>query len=283
MALTSGNEISIVLSGGTVNLDPNSSLGGDPSNAPIPDGILNNLFDDISPEESDIGHEDYRCIYFFNDGDSDVYSVVVYIAEDFENGAVIELGIRERNETQRIQITDAALTGGSMTLSYAGIQFLSEYNSDLGDWAIALQDTLNALLDLEGDPLLREVTVNAQATGSSTIIFDIIFNGIDGKRNHPTIQVDSNDFSPAVTITVSTPQEGAPINTIAPDIGLETTPPGGITFYAPSELSPITLPLLKPEDGFPLWVKRVVDPNTVAVADDGFRIRFSGESLPLDS
>lgn len=278
MAITSANQISVVLSGGSTNLEPSNSLGGSPSSAPIADGILNNLFDDITPDQSENGHEDYRCVYFFNDGETPIYNVQIYIAEDFVGGATVELGTRETNETQRIQISGGTLSGGSMTLSYEGVNFDSTYDSDLGNWAVALQNTLNSLTNGDED-LLQDVVVNAQEAGSGTIIFDIAFNGLDAKRNHTPIGYISNNFAPSITVAVSTPQDGAPINTIAPDIGIETTPPGGVLFYAPDQTSPITLPVLKPEDGFPLWVKRVVTDNTTAIADDGFKLRFYAESL----
>jgi len=278
MAITSANQISVVLSGGSVNLNPGKSLGGSPSSAPVADGVLNNLFDDITSDQSENGHEDYRCVYFFNDGETPVYNVGVYIVEDFAGGATVELGIRQSNETQRIQISGATLSGGHMTLSYEGVEFDSTYDSSLGDWAVALRSTLNSLTN-GSESLLKEVVVNAQEAGPTVKIFDIVFSGIDGKKNHPPILYVSDNFTPSVTVSVTSPQEGAPINTIAPDIGIETTPPGGVFFYAPDENSPITLPILRPEDGFPLWVKRVVTSNTAAVADDGFKLRFYADSL----
>lgn len=279
MAITSANQISVVLSGGTVNLDPVNSLGGNPSSAPIANGVLNNLFDDITTDQSENGHEDYRCVYFFNDGETPVYDVQVYILEDFAGGATVELGIHELNETQRIQISGGPVSGGFMRFSYEGVEFDSTYDSNLGNWAVALQNTLNSLTN--GDQLiLQEVSVTAQTTESNSVIFDIAFNGVDAKRNHTPITYVSDSFTPSgITVSASVTQEGAPINTIAPDIGLETTPPGSVIFYTPDETSPITFPILRPEDGFPLWIKRIVTDNTTAVADDGFKLRFFAESL----
>lgn len=278
MAVTSADQISIVLSGGSVNLDPANSLGGEPSGAPILSGVLNNLFDDVSPDQAEIGHEDYRCIYFFNDGETAIYQIKIYITSDDPSGATMEIGIVESNESQRIQISGNVLTSGSMILSYDGVEFESTYNSDLGVWAINLQNTLNSLMN-GNEQLLQEVVVNASTAGPDTIIFDVTFAGIDGKKDHPQITYVSNSFTPSVSIITQTNQQGAPINTIAPDIGIETTPPGGVLFYSPDETSPITLPTLKPEDGFPLWIKRVITSNTTAVANDGFVLRFYAESL----
>ena len=98
MAITNANDISVVLSGGTTNINVNNSLGGNPSSSPITNNVLNNLFDDVAPKETEIGHEDYRCIYFFNDGSTPIFLINVWITSDFIGGATVELGIEQVNE-----------------------------------------------------------------------------------------------------------------------------------------------------------------------------------------
>jgi hypothetical protein len=142
-----------------------------------------------------------------------------------------------------------------------------------------LQASLNNLV-VDGDFLLRDVTVAAQGISPIRTIFDINFNGTDGARNHPALVIEADNLTPTnVGVAVSTPQEGAPVNTIAVEIGLETTPPGGIGFFAPSQISPIAIPRLDPEDGFPLWVKRTTVAGSSASDSDGFSLRFAAESL----
>lgn len=280
MAITS-DDISVVLSGGSANLNPNNSLGGEPSSTPVVDGALNNLFDDVSPEESEEGHQDYRCIYFFNDGESPFYDINLWIQEDYPGGAVMEVGVERQNETQRITLSNGPVTGGNMILSYAGESFTSSYHSDLNIWAANLQNQLRALT-IDGQQLLKSVTVSAQyaGAGSSVIIFDVLFIDSDGYANHPKITLVSDTLAPAsVDVTVSVPFEGAPINTIAPEIGVETTPPGNVGFYVPNEGSPISLPQLLPEDGFPLWVKRTIVADSDPQENDGFMLRFSAQTL----
>src|SRR5574343_85549 len=126
---TKADQISVVLSGGTSNIDPNQSLGGDPSNTSIVSGNLNNLFDDVSAEEGRDGVEDYRCIYFFNDGDTTIYSLKLFISSD-STETLLGLGIESRNEIQRITI-GSGVTGGSFTLSYKNVEFVSNYHTDL--------------------------------------------------------------------------------------------------------------------------------------------------------
>lgn len=276
MALTQAADISFVLSGGTNNLDPNQALGGDPSNTPIINNVLNNLYDDVAPDEAEDGHEDYRCFYIFNDGETTIYAVNLFIVDDFGSGANVEIGIESRNETQRITIGGIP-SDGFMEISYEGQSILSGFTADLGQWALDIQGALNALTD-GTNSLLDDVIVTAEVAGSSTI-FDINFTGMDGKKNHSEILVLNNQLVPAVNINVSTPQRGAPINTIAPQINSELTPPTGVSFFTASESSPITIPKLVPNDGFPIWVKRTVDPESEAVAADGFVLRLESESL----
>lgn len=274
---TTGSDISLVLSGGGSNLDPDLSLGGASSVTPITSELLNNLFDDVTSDQNLDGLEDYRCVYFFNDGDTTIYGIKVFILEDFDGGATMELGIAEQDEKQRIFLTGLP-SGGSCTLSYDENEIELDYDSDLGNMSVALQNALNALVDDDGQHILKDVVVTAQPV-SSNIIFDILFTGDDGSRDHPLIELISNDFTPSVTITISTTQSGFPINTVAPDIGVATTPPGGVGFFAANENSPITLPKLRPTDGFPIWIKRVVEANTEAKANDGLNVRFQAESL----
>lgn len=53
------------LSGGSGNVDPNTSLGGVKSNTAITTG-LHNLFDLVGSAESSAGDTEYRCFYVHN-------------------------------------------------------------------------------------------------------------------------------------------------------------------------------------------------------------------------
>lgn len=276
---TSANDISFVLSGGSVNIDPNRSIGGDPSATPITTAVLNNLFDDILPEESDDGVEDYRCFYIFNDGDTTIYSIKLWIHDDFVDGSSMSMGFEQRNESQRLTIT-GAVTNGYLTLSYKGTEFTTNYNANLGTWASQLQTTLRNLTDNENVKYFEELSVIAQNAASNTIIFDIFFSGLDAKRNIDKFQEVSNDLEPIglVNITLSVTQEGAPVNTIAAEINEETTPPGGITFVVPTLANPLQIPRLKPSEGFPVWIKRTTVSNTGPKERDGFILKFRSSS-----
>lgn len=280
MALTTADQISIVISGGATNTDPNNSIGGDPSSTPLVSGVLNNLFDDVLPDQSTEGYTDYRCIYIFNDGDTTIFNMQVFILEDFVDGATIEIGVSEENEAQRITISGGVITDGSLTLSFQGVSFVTSYDPDLGVWASNLQDTLNSLVDISANPLLSTTVVTGKNLGPDVTIFDIVFAGNDARRNHPEFVLETNSLTPGgLEVTILTLQDGSPINTIAPSIGLETTTPGGVSFSAADSAAPLVFPKLNPTDGFPLWIKRIVAAGTAAKADDGVTLRIYAESL----
>jgi len=56
------SEIKFYLTGGATNTDPNASLGGAISSTEITSGELNNIFDDVTGDESAVGDTEYRCI-----------------------------------------------------------------------------------------------------------------------------------------------------------------------------------------------------------------------------
>lgn len=274
---TTEDQISVVLSGGSTNINVNESLGGDPSATPITDGTLNNLFDDVTPDEGESGNEDYRCIYIFNDGDTTVFNMKLWIASEVESGCEIEIGMADEDERQRIAIA-GSVTGGSLTLSYRSRTFTISYNSDLSVWANELQSELDALTDGDDNLFFSDVTVTAQAVGTFTL-FDVYFTGNDGSRDHPLFVVSTNSLTPTPSIAISAIQEGAPVNTVAPEIDADVTPPSGVTFSTPSEFEPLTISKLESEDGFPIWIKRVVPVGVAATEGDGFVLRISAETL----
>ena len=70
-------------------------------------------------------------------------------------------------------------------------------------------------------------------------------------------------------MTILKSQEGSPINTIPNKIINSTTPPTNITFYDASVTAPVYLPLLNSGDFLPIWLRRIIYPNTIAIENDG--------------
>ena len=80
------------LSGGAANADPNASLGGVISSTEVAAGD-NNLFDDVTGQQTTDGHTDYRGVYIFNNGDVDLIAPVVWIQDEASSSADIEIAI----------------------------------------------------------------------------------------------------------------------------------------------------------------------------------------------
>lgn len=289
---TSADNISIVLSGGQSNTNPDKSLGGEPSPHQVVDSSLNNLFNDVSTDQSTVGIEDYRCIYFFNDGETSIWNLKLWLNQGTASGADIEIGFENRNEIQRIIISNN-VSGGYLDLSYEDYTFKSYYNADIGLWAESLQDEMMNLIETAtGKYFFKNLTVTGTQS-SNSIIFDVKWQGKDASRNFAkfkvkttptdgnqlTATVEENDVLGLVDVSIIVLSEGAPINTIANEIGVSTTPPGAIYFQAHIESDPLVLPRLDPNETFPLWIKRTILSGTSAKEGDNFILVMSAESL----
>lgn len=74
--------LEIRLTGGPDNTDPDASLGGAMSSVTMETSGVNNLFDNVTPQEAVNGDEEYRAIDIYNSGDATAQSVAVYISEE---------------------------------------------------------------------------------------------------------------------------------------------------------------------------------------------------------
>ena len=122
---------------------------------------------------------------------------------------------------------------------------------------------------MSGNIILGGVSVVGQITTSLTL-FDITFAGINGSRDHDLIEFVSSTISPSSNIAVQLLYQGSPINTIAQEINVATTTPGGVAFFSPTKQEPIFLPMLASGEGFPFWVQRITSPGTSSVESDNF-------------
>ena len=74
------------LTGGASNTDINASLGGIMSAIPMAATALNNIYDNVSPDEASSGSIEYRMIDIYNAGDATATSVEVYISSNTSSG-----------------------------------------------------------------------------------------------------------------------------------------------------------------------------------------------------
>lgn len=70
------------LTGGAGNSDPDAALGGVMSANQLSDTAMNNLFDNVSPDEASSGDTEYRAIDVYNSGDAAATNVELYMATE---------------------------------------------------------------------------------------------------------------------------------------------------------------------------------------------------------
>lgn len=265
------SDITFTFSGGSANVDPDNSLGGEPSVHPI---INKRLFDDVLDEETKDGMIDYRCFYVNND--SNVYSLyeaMIYIAYTVPGDTTVQIGFDFQNERQNLTISNADIvTGGSFVLTYVdtnNYDITINWDANFSNLAENLQ---TALRDI---PNLEDVTVSASLS-QTNLIFEIDFVGSASKRYHESILLNENNLisSPSASISILKSINGGPINRIADVIDVDTTTPNNIIFD-----SSVFVGDIRPLDSIPIWVKRIVPVNTSAIENDGFVLRIKGEAI----
>lgn len=273
------SDISLNLSGGSTNTNPNNSLGGDPSAFEIT-GVLQNLFNNVTQENAASGYTDYRCFYVFNNNSSDtLFASSVYFDNVLDSEPQLQIGLFLADDVQRLVISQN-VTSGTLTLRYGSTTY---YYTSAINWGgnylqfrTNMENALNAVANLSGVQVLA-------SAGGSYYTYEIAFTGDDGNKYQPTLAVSSNNLSTgtgAPTVAIQKIVDGGPINTISSTLSNATTPPVGITFYNTAQASKKLVGTLRPNEGFPVWVKRIIprDANPSAVSGSTFKI--IGGSLP---
>lgn len=269
MTFITGSEISFVLSGGSANSDPNASLGGLPSNTSV-SGAENNLFDNVGTADATEGLIDYRCFYIFNDSlTNSLFNAEIFFESQIDGGAEAQMGIAQSTDLQKISV-NGSVTAGSADMIYDGESFNWSWDANVNTWASNLENSLNGLVALSG------VSVEHSITGAGVDFF-VSFEGDDDNKNHQLIQVDENNFTGSTNLATVKITEGAPINSVAAQIAVDTVAPTGVSFSNPTTVTPISLGTLGPGDGVPIWIRRSTPAGTDPFPNDGFTFRLRGE------
>ena len=86
--------LQLFLTGGAGNTNPNASLGGVRSNTQLSSSPMNNLFDDVQPDEAIAGSVEYRAIDIYNAGDASAAAVKAYVDPDTASeDTTLDLGL----------------------------------------------------------------------------------------------------------------------------------------------------------------------------------------------
>jgi len=262
-------DIVFVLSGGTENLDPSSSIGGAPSASPLT-ADPNNLFSDVSGDVIDVGLIDYRCIYIFNDNtDRSFRDVKVWIESQEDTDSTVVIGIKAANQKQQLSFVN--VQSGTFKLNVDGHTTAAiTYVFNTAVLASNIQARLRGL------PNSTAVVV----TPVDSATYGVEWLAPDHNKKYPLMIVTDSTLTPdnpasPPSLTVSETQAGSPINAITVDIGDAKTPPTGVVFSSPSADSPLSVGTLKPTEGFALWVRRTTIPDAKAAAS-GFKLKLTG-------
>lgn len=108
-------QIQLRLTGGAANADPDASLGGVMSSEQLSATALNNLFDNVSPGESEDGDTEYRAIDLYNVGDATACSIQIFTGPTWRPNRVYTEGDLVRPDTPNgyVYQASAGTTDGS--------------------------------------------------------------------------------------------------------------------------------------------------------------------------
>ena len=262
------SDIVFVFSGGQGNYDPFKSLGGDPSVIEISE-ISQGLFNSLSDDQLTAGITDYRCFYIFNQNDTDtLYDFSLYI--DNTSNISCYIGLQKKNDIQKITLSGSAING-NLILNYNGDDFTVEFSPNPAQLAINIQQQL---IDLG----LLGVVVTAEAKKDYYNI-TINFEGDSGYKYHPLISLVANNISPSAEFFISKVQDGSPVNIIVPKTQNILKAPENIDFEMIRPSNPVSLTSLKPNEGFPVWLKRVVAAGTSKNELLSFQFKIRGRII----
>jgi hypothetical protein len=262
------NDIVFVFSGGQGNYDPFKSLGGDPSVIEISE-ISQGLFNSLSDDQLRAGITDYRCFYIFNQNDVDtLYDFSIYV--DNASSISCYVGLQKKNDIQKITLSGSAING-NFVLNYNGDDFTVEFSPNPTQLAINIQQQL---IDLG----LLGVIVTAEAKKDYYNIL-INFEGDAGYKYHPLISLVTNNVSPSAEFFISKIQDGSPVNIIVPKTQNILAAPENIDFEIIRPSNPVSLTSLKPNEGFPVWLKRVVEAGTSKNDALSFQFKIRGRII----
>lgn len=76
------SELSLRLTGGVSNTNPELSLGGVTSSTVVSDVSKNNIFDDVTQEQLTSGYTDYRALDLVNIGTTTAGDITIYITSE---------------------------------------------------------------------------------------------------------------------------------------------------------------------------------------------------------
>lgn len=191
-------KIHILHSGGAFNKEPNLDLGNHPSEFQIAEAPMNNLYDDVSPDEADDGLIDHRCFYIFNTHNAETMHEVKIELDPPQcaDGSTITFGSNLVDDVQCLALltttnassTEAVMVSEPDTKGFVifdtefGAPFTVEWGGDFETFRFNLE------VQLKNQPFCSACTV------VGTNPYTITFTGDVGNRLVKLLRVVQNDL-----------------------------------------------------------------------------------------
>lgn len=265
------HDIKFYHSGGPGNSDPNADLGGAVSSSELSSTALNNLFNTVTRKTvAENDYVDYRCFYIFNRSADTLFDARIFIDSEKKNGSYIDIGVPVQNEEQVLIFTGKPWEGDTITLDIDANTVEIDYYLNVTEWQGDIQTKIRGLENLQ------DVIVES-AGAVPNVTFTVKFVGSACCRDYSLISQVSSGLHDT-TFSVTLIQDGSPIETTAETIPTKLHRPTGIQFSYPLEGNPVLLGNLRPNEGFPVWVRRSTPKGTIAKIVDNFVLKVDGSA-----
>jgi hypothetical protein len=297
------SDVAFYYSGQSSSIGVPDSIGGEPSTIPVAD----RLFKNVTNQEAIDGVVDYKCFYIANKNPEDTfYNLNLSLRNSSSSHIQFGLpGVHSAatescatppcadSTVQYLYLTTPAgvtkITGGEFGLIYGGFSDPVELGIQWS-WSNSLtedQNLLNTAVKIKAafsiipefaNVIVEPMTPVLQSNGGKKYSFKITF---EAGRYIALLNVKSiNYLSPqGVNITVDSSVVGGPINRVADVIESSKVAPN-ITFLDPS--STVFIKHFYPSDYIPVWIKRTIFPNSVAIDQDNFSILISASNSEIE-
>jgi len=114
------SDLTFHYTGGAANDDPDLSLGGTGSSEVLSATALNNLFDNVNPDEIELANlVEYRAIDIVNDGDAEAHNIEFYLTDTPNVESALAIWY-DSTGTQSIVDENTEPVGASWTLPLVG-------------------------------------------------------------------------------------------------------------------------------------------------------------------
>lgn len=177
-------------SNGPDNKNPLYDIGGPASAFDISEVSMNNLFNNITPDQAIDGITDYRCFYILNNLQDETLKDIVLNLSSADDCGVMTLGSKIQNDEQQIAILGVPEVNGYIILGteFHGPTVTCYYDGSWSNFAVELEENLRLI------PYCDEITVVLTASSFDYALFKVTFLGDVKNREVRLIYLVQNNL-----------------------------------------------------------------------------------------